>query len=141
MLEPHSRPPSSGSDAVPGSFRCEFRTDGRDAAWVCVAGELDIASQAGFTLTLSQAARAAHLVVLDLRHLSFMDCAGLRTIVEASDSIRGAGQRLVVIRGPAQVHRLFALTGIGQDLELLDLAPAERGVQALLQLARHDQVA
>lgn len=141
MPQPQSLSRSAATETVAGQFDCSWSNEGRDAAWVRPAGELDIAGQARFTQVLSHAGRAARLVVLDLRELTFMDCSGLQVIVEASARARGAGWRLLLIRGPAQIHRLFTLTGCGLDLEILDLDPAEPQVESVLQLARQDQVA
>ena len=106
------------------SFQCS-RTEGAlQASWVHVGGALDIATtQAARTLRESQA--DAQLVVLDLRELAFMDSAGVHTIVDASSRARRAGRRLLVLRGPANVDRLFALTGSVDQVEVSDLAPVE----------------
>ena len=63
--------------------------------------------------------------MLDLRELAFMDSAGVHTIVDASSRARRAGRRLLVLRGPANVDRLFALTGSVDQVEVSDLAPVE----------------
>ena len=55
--------------------------------------------------------------MLDLRELAFMDCAGMRVIVDAAERARRDGRRLIVLRGPAQVDRVFTLTGTADVLE------------------------
>ncbi|HSS57341.1 MAG TPA: STAS domain-containing protein [Solirubrobacteraceae bacterium] len=56
---------------LPPSFACSWTTIAGDAAWMHVAGELDIATTPSLELTLSEA--EAQLVVLDLREVEFMD--------------------------------------------------------------------
>ena len=82
---------------------------GLDAARVHVAGELDVATAPQLEGTLRDAEQQARLVVLDLRELTFMDCAGVHLLVDASTRARTRGDRLVVLRGPT-IDRLFTLT-------------------------------
>ena len=112
--------PGDGDSVVAEPFACAWRSEQCDVARVCPTGELDIAGQAAFTQTLGEAQQAAHSVMLDLRQLTFMDCAGVRAILQASHHAADAGRRLVLIRGPARVHRLFTLTGTEVALEIVD---------------------
>jgi anti-sigma B factor antagonist len=107
------------------SFECS-RTEGAlEATWVHVAGTLDIASTPGLARTLRESQADAQLVVLDLRELASLDSAGVHAIVDASSRARRAGRRLLVLRGPANVDRLFALTGNADQVEVGDLVPVE----------------
>ena len=56
-------------------------------------------------------------MVLDLRELAFMDCSG----AHASISARQLGRRLVLVRGPPNVDRMFTLTGSSDAVEIADL--------------------
>jgi anti-sigma B factor antagonist len=96
---------------------CASTQGGLDAGWVHVAGELDIATAPQLARMLRESLSRAQLVVLDLRELSFMDCSGVHAIVDASSWARRAGRQLVVLRGPAHVDRLFALTGNADTVE------------------------
>lgn len=80
-------------------------------------------------------------MVLDLRELAFMDCSGAHAIVNASISARQLGRRLILLRGPPSVDRVFTLTGSTGAVEIadLDLDPAALRVQALLRLAAADR--
>ena len=60
-------------------------------------------------------------VVLDLRELTFMSCAGMHAIVDDSRRARQTGGRLVLVRGDPGVYRLFAVTGSLDDVEIADL--------------------
>jgi anti-anti-sigma factor len=74
-------------------------TDGAaDAAWVHLAGRLDLAAVPQLVRTLRQAQLKARLVVLDLRELQLMDSSGVHVIVNASIRARRLGGRLVLRR-------------------------------------------
>jgi len=94
---------------------------GLDAAWVHVAGALDLATSPQLERTLEEA--AARLVVLDMRDVGFMDCSGVHTIVGASQRAREEGRRLILLRGTPNVDRVFALTGSSDDIEIGDIDP------------------
>jgi anti-sigma B factor antagonist len=107
---------------------------GLDAAWVHVAGELDVATTPRLERTLEQAQLQARLVVLDLRALAFVDSTGVHAIADASIRARQVARRLVVLRGPPNVDRIFTLSG-SIDVEIHDLDPVEPPAQVLLRLA------
>jgi anti-sigma B factor antagonist len=93
--------------------------------WAALAGELDIAQAPLFERTLQEAEDGgARLIVLDMRNVSFMDIRGMRVITEASDRLREAGGRLILVRGPRAVEMVFACTGAADYLEILDLEDA-----------------
>lgn len=94
------------------------------AVRVALAGELDIASVPWIDGVLRTAQSEAELVVLDLRALQFMDCSGARLMLAAERRAGLAGCRLLVVRGPAQVSRLFELTGLDRRLTVVDEPPA-----------------
>jgi anti-anti-sigma factor len=121
---------------LPG-FRCTVRESGRDTAWVRVVGEVDIATAPQLEQTLRKAQFRAQRVVLDLRELTFMDCAGVHVILDASNHARLAGGQLLLVRGPSHVDRLFTLTGTSDAVEIVDLDPIAPPVQALVELAQH----
>jgi anti-sigma B factor antagonist len=123
------------ADVLPPAFVCSWRDGGLDAAWVHVAGELDIATTPQLERTLGQAQLQAQLVVLDLRALAFMDSTGVHAIANASIRARQGARRLVVLRGPPDVDRIFTLSGRVDDLEIHDLDPVESPPQVLLRLA------
>jgi anti-sigma B factor antagonist len=134
------RPDSIASEvgALSPTFVCSCRDGGRDAAWVHVAGELDLVTTPQLERTLGNPGSRGRLVVLDLRELSFIDSSGVHAIVNASSRVRRAGRRLVLLRGPPCVDRLFTLTGSSDKLEIYDLDPGEPSVQVLLQLAAQE---
>jgi anti-anti-sigma factor len=110
-------------------FECS-RTGGTlDAAWVHVAGALDIATTPRLARTLRES--ETRLVVLDLRDVVFMDCSGVHAIVDATRRARQLGRRLLLLRGPPHVDRVFSLTGYAYDVETGDLGPVASPVGSL----------
>jgi anti-anti-sigma factor len=106
--------------SVPAPFVCSWALHDRDVAWVHLAGELDLAAAPGLRATLHDAQARAHVVVLDLRRLTFMDSAGVHAILRASTVAQRAGRRLILLRGQRQVDRLLALAGVAGSLEIDD---------------------
>ena len=102
-------------------FVCSSTGGGLDAAWVHVAGALDLATSPQLERTLEES--AARLVVLDMRDLGFMDGSGVRAIVDASRRAREEGRRLILLRGSPNVDRVFALTHNADDVEIGDIEP------------------
>ena len=91
-------------------------------ATVTLRGELDLAGAPAAAEVLREAAQRAARVILDLRGLSFMDCAGLHVVVNADARLRQRDSRtgLIVVAGPPQVQRLFGLSGVSKRLNLVD---------------------
>ncbi len=110
-----------GADGSSRVFECSWTDGGLDAAWVHVAGELDLATAPQLVRTLREPQLQARLVVLDLRELAFIDSCGVRAIADASTEARRGGRRLVLLRGPANVDRLFTLAGHSEDVEIGDV--------------------
>jgi anti-sigma B factor antagonist len=106
---------------------CSWYTNGLDAGWVRVAGELDIATSPQLRQTLREAQRPLWLVVLDLREVTFMDSSGVHIIADAAIDAKRTGGRLLVVRGPAQVDRLLTLTGADRQVLIFDLDVPEPG--------------
>lgn len=110
-------------DAPPRTFRC-VRSGGLfGSVSVQLSGELDIATAPLLEQTLREAQLDARLVVLDLRKLEFMDSAGVHVIVDAAERARRDDRRLIVLRGPARIDRVFMLTGTDDVVEISDHDP------------------
>jgi anti-anti-sigma factor len=118
LIRPH---PIARTKTAAPAFACSCTDGGLDAAWVHVTGELDIGTAPQLERKLREAQLQAHLVVLDMRELTFMDSAGGHAIVNASLRARQVGRRLVLLRGLANVDRMFALTGTAAAIEIGDL--------------------
>jgi anti-sigma B factor antagonist len=128
---PHTDQILARADTLPTDFACTATHGGLDAAWVYVAGELDIATAPELERTLHESRQLAHLTVLDLRDLAFMDSAGVHTIVNASLRARQDGRRLVLVRGRPDIYRMFTLTGSTGDVDIADPDPLQPPVPAL----------
>ena len=135
--------------APPSPFECSWRPGGSGAAWVHVAGELDLASSFTLEQTLREAQQCARVVVLDLRELTFIESSGVHVILDAtatatatataSASVRRGEGRLILVRGPPHVDRALTLAGVPNQVLIVDLDPDEAPVGALLHLAQHEQ--
>ena len=95
----------------------------RRTALLALRGELDL-------LTISKVAevmeglepRSGGLrhMVLDLRGLTFMDVAGLRELIKQNEFARSNHHNLAIVRGSEPIDRLLMLTGVGEQLVLVD---------------------
>ena len=101
------------------SFAADSHAGG-GAVVVSLSGDLDLATVDYADAAFRQAARESKLLVVDLRHLDFIGVVGLRLMLAAAARMRIDGGRLVVVRGPDAVQRLFELTGIDERLEIVD---------------------
>jgi anti-anti-sigma factor len=130
--------PVGRTDASRADFVCSWTDGGPDACWVTAAGRLDVAAVPELERTLGWCRRRARLVVLDLRALSFIDGSAVRAVVNASNRARRDGHRLVLLRGPSNVDRMFKPLASSQQLEIGDLARGIPPAQVLLQLGDGD---
>jgi anti-sigma B factor antagonist len=84
-------------------------------------GELDLEHAYTFDEELRQVeARDPHTVYLDLRELRFLDSCGLGRLIAARRRARRNGHRLVLVRGPVAVQRVFALTAVDEAFEIVN---------------------
>ena len=98
------------------------RTEDRDGlVHMILVGELDLSSVAKVQEELRRIeAKSPATVVVDLSKLSFLDSTGLRCIVTADERAREQGRRVVIVRGPDAVQRVFAITRLEERLEIVD---------------------
>jgi anti-sigma B factor antagonist len=96
-------------------------------------GELDLSTVGKVEEELRRVeGDAPQVVVLDLSGLSFLDSSGLRCLVRADERARDAGRRLVLVRGPDAVQKVFEITRLEERLDMVDDAselddPPSRG--------------
>ena len=94
---------------------------------VALLGELDLSTVAKVQEELRKVeAESPPTVVVDLSKLTFLDSTGLRCIVTADERARDQGRRVVIVRGPDPVQRVFAITRLEERLEMVDDAGAVR---------------
>lgn len=99
--------------------------DGPGSSWIHLTGELDLAAAPHVRDTLRQAERNTRKVVVDLRDLAFMDCAGLNVLIDAADRARLSGRPLGVVRPREEVYKVFKETRTAQLLQFVDLDSGE----------------
>ena len=104
----------------------EIETSDRDGlVHVALRGELDLSSVAKVQEELDRIEQSAPAtVVLDLSKLTFLDSTGLRCLVTADERARQSGRRVVLVRGPSSVQRVFTITRLEDRLEMVDDASA-----------------
>jgi anti-anti-sigma factor len=91
-------------------------------------GELDIATAPALEQLLAELERDRWpTVVLDLRHLSFIDSSGIRALLAANRRIGRLGGHLVVRHSSRPVRRTLAATGADSILGLTDVIDAPTG--------------
>jgi len=90
------------AENIPDPLRCTFEAGQDGAAVLRVVGDVDTLTASAFTEALADArARAvrdglAHLV-LDMGSAEFVSVAGMRSIVETSRDVAGAGVPVAVV--------------------------------------------
>jgi anti-sigma B factor antagonist len=88
---------------------------------VALQGELDISSAERVEQELRRVEEGSPTTMfLDLRPLRFIDSTGLRLVLGADLRARRAGRRLVIVRGPDPVHRVFRIALLDRRLEFVD---------------------
>jgi anti-anti-sigma factor len=103
----------------------ELDTEDRDGlVKIALRGELDLSTVSKVEDELeSVEAKQPAVLVLDLSRLSFLDSTGLRCLVTADQRAKEAGRRLVLVRGPSPVQRVFDLTHWTERLDFVDGLP------------------
>jgi anti-sigma B factor antagonist len=104
----------------PGELAITSERDG-DLHVIALTGELDLATAPGLEQELLRVeATDAASIVVDLSGLTFMDSTGIRLMVAANARSRADSNRLVLLRGPHAVQRVFELTGVADLLPFAD---------------------
>ena len=60
------------------------------------------------------------LVIVDLSELEFIDSSGIGVLVKAHQTAADQGRRLVLIKGGGQVAQMLELTGLADQLTVVD---------------------
>jgi anti-sigma B factor antagonist len=108
------------SDRPPEPFRCEVEP-ARDHVNIIPHGELDLATAPELDQRLRELCEAGFSrLILDLRHVTFMDSTGLRLILDYDDHARRDGIAFELRPAPPGVERLFEITGVLDRLSFTD---------------------
>jgi anti-anti-sigma factor len=100
----------------------------RRTALVALRGELDLVTVSKVAEVLDGLAGLGgdgegdglRHIVLDLRGLTFIDVVGLRELIRQNEHARSSGRNLAVVRGTDAIHRVLQLTGLHEQLVLVD---------------------
>ena len=97
--------------SVQDTFSVSVQPDSDEVA-VLPAGELDLASvdKVEHRVRELRSAGCRH-VVLDLRHVAFLDSTGLRLLMRLRNDAARDGHDLTLVPGKREVARVFELTG------------------------------
>jgi anti-sigma B factor antagonist len=108
----------SARAATLGAPQFELHERGAGARHVlALEGELDLASSPTLDAALQQICTdGTEAVTLDLSKLSFMDSTGLRVVLLAKELCERHNCEFLLIPGPAQIQRLFEITGVLERL-------------------------
>jgi anti-anti-sigma factor len=89
---------------------------------VVLRGELDLPATSCLEPELTRLADEPGLaeVALDLRDLDFMDSSGLRAVLDGARLLGENERRLILVRGPSPVQRVFELTRTTERLDFID---------------------
>jgi anti-anti-sigma factor len=91
-------------------------------------GELDLAT-IDVLLTAARAARTGPALRVDATGVSFVDCAGLASLVELAAETRAAGSAFEISAASGPLIRLSQLTGVGDVLRIAGGATSAAEVQ------------
>ena len=107
---------------APPPHRFEIRVQpGREAVYVRPIGELDLPGSRRLSTAIDELVETGfEHIVIDLRALTFIDCAGVRVLLSRHAAAVREGRRLSLLHGGPCIRRVFALTGT------LDMLPFDR---------------
>jgi anti-anti-sigma factor len=98
-------------------FGVRQRHDADGAVRMTLTGELDMSVADGLKARLDEVQRAKRRVRLDLSELEFIDCSGIRTILDAMGHARRAGCPFEVDRSVSPiVGRIVSFGSIAEKL-------------------------
>jgi anti-anti-sigma factor len=113
-LGPSEHTASDSSGALPPTANPYARTYASGPFTVVeVSGEIDMATTGFLSEHLDAAtSRSGPDLVVDLRHVDFFDCSGLRELCRADSRARERGGRLRVVSDTPRLHRLLRASGL-----------------------------
>jgi len=90
---------------------------------VTVRGEIDIVSAPEFEEKLST---VGSTIVVDLRHLDFMDSSGLAVLLRRKAKLDGSSELRLVMKPGGIIERLFEVSGLDQVFSIYSEVEAAR---------------
>jgi anti-anti-sigma factor len=121
VITTHSPPRPRFRLARVARFSFETTIDGLRAN-VTLRGELDLPATAELEPELTRLAEEPGVseVALDLRALDYLDSSGLRSVLHGARVLAENDRRLVLVRGPSGVQRVFELMRATERLDFVD---------------------
>jgi anti-sigma B factor antagonist len=104
-------------------LRIMERTEG-DGAVLTVQGEVDLATLETLGSRLADVCARHHAVTIDLRRVTFLDCLGLRLLIDRYEEAAACGCHVDFVQGPPGVERVFELTGTLAMLPFVEVGRA-----------------
>ncbi len=99
-------------------FACIIEPEG-ELVHVRVMGELDLATAPVLETALADLREAGFAqVILDLRQLTFIACAGIHILLTQDAALLACGGRLRIVVAPGFVDQVFDLAGVRGRLSL-----------------------
>ena len=89
-----------------------------------VEGDLDLGTVEQLKRPLFGICRRSNAVTVDLRRVAFLDCVGLRALLELDAEGAEHDCRVEFIQGPDAVARVFELTGTREQLAFVSAISA-----------------
>jgi anti-anti-sigma factor len=108
------------SPAMEPPLRVDREAVTEDGCRIMVCGEVDIATVGGLRAALTDAITGPHIriVILDLKHVTFMDVSGVEALVVAQALAADRGRVIQVERWSPRVIHLLQLCGVADDFGL-----------------------
>jgi anti-sigma B factor antagonist len=112
-----SRP--TGEDVVT-AFELTVQHPDYDTVQVALHGPLDLARAYDFDDAMRRIERdAPGRLMIDLRGVEYLDTTGLARLLAVRRRCRRSGRRLVLVRGPRLVQRIFSLAALDDQFEIV----------------------
>jgi anti-sigma B factor antagonist len=90
-----------------------------------LAGEIDLATAPDLTAVIHQVPPTrGRVLVLDVTGITFCDCVGLTTLLNAHHRLRDGGGALAIVYPPPLLRRLFDATGLAEVFHVWPSHPA-----------------
>jgi anti-anti-sigma factor len=104
-------------------LRIMERSEG-DGVVLTVQGEVDLATVDTLRSRLADVCDRHQAVTIDLRRVNFLDCLGLRLLIDQYEEAATCGCHVDFIQGPPVVERVFELTGALSVLPFVEIGRA-----------------
>jgi anti-sigma B factor antagonist len=105
---------------------CDAREDSTNAWSVVVRGEVDMTTAPRLAGVLDDAIdKGAHLVVVQLEHVSFIDSSGLSVLLKSADRLAAGGGQLFLEGATPVVERILKVSGVIERLRRDPEAPED----------------